>query len=526
MDWRRLRHRDVRTTEAGEAVELFCKDIRDALRRSWISPEERTAQAKAVALQRAEDERKQQEAEERRQEEEARIRVAAARERERADQERRQRETDAERQRAEERRLSDEAQANYRAAEEQHRAEKEERRRQQRSEARPLWPPSRSALAAGSVICLLLIGAIGVWLAAPPAPIAIKQTTPSTVMPSAPVSPAPPPQVTPAPAPVIPAPATPTPAPVEPAPAFPFNFNPPAPVTPAPATPTPAPVEPAPVFHFNFNAPLSPDRERALKPGDAFQECTNCPVMKVVPAGRFIMGSPASEPKREIDEGPQHKVTIAHRFAVGQYELTFDEWDACVADGGCDGYLPGDAGWGRGRQPVINVSRNDAQAYVAWLAKKTGQPYRLLSEAEYEYATRAGTTTAFPWGNLVGRGNANCDGCGSQWDGKRTAPVGSFPANAFGLYDMNGNIYEWVEDCYHHSYKGAPGDGSAWAGGGCVLAVPADEPFRVHGHVLRGGSWFNPPSVARSADRYGDGDGPTARSNASGFRVARPLLAP
>jgi formylglycine-generating enzyme required for sulfatase activity len=128
-----------------------------------------------------------------------------------------------------------------------------------------------------------------------------------------------------------------------------------------------------------------------------------------------------------------------------------------VADGGCNGYKPSDQGWGRGYRPVINVSWDDAKAYVAWLAKKTDKFwYRLLTEAEYEYAARAGTTTAYPWGSAIGKNNANCDGCGSQWDGKQTAPVGSFAANGFGLYDMVGNVSAWTEDCYHDSYSGAP----------------------------------------------------------------------
>ena len=128
------------------------------------------------------------------------------------------------------------------------------------------------------------------------------------------------------------------------------------------------------------NAPLSAAQERALKPGDTFQECANCSKMMVVPAGAFTMGSPASEAGRGPEEGPQHAVTINYRFAIGQFELTFDEWDACVADGGCSGYKPSDAGWGSGRRPVVNVSRDNAKAYVEWIAKKTGKPYRLLSE--------------------------------------------------------------------------------------------------------------------------------------------------
>jgi formylglycine-generating enzyme required for sulfatase activity len=259
-------------------------------------------------------------------------------------------------------------------------------------------------------------------------------------------------------------------------------------------------------------APLAAAQESALKPRDTFQECRHCPVMMVVPAGSFMMGSPAGEPDRFSNEDPQHEVSIASQFAVGQYELRFDEWDACVADGGCNGYKPPDQGWGREDRPAINVSWIDARAYVSWLAKKTGKPYRLLTEAEYEYATRAGTQTAYPWGNAIGKNNANCAGCGSQWNGKETAPVGSFAANAFGLYDMVGNVWEWTQDCYHDSYKGAPADGSAWTSGDCYY------------RVLRGGSWGNSPKGLRSALR--DWLTADSRLNLFGFRVGRTLLAP
>jgi formylglycine-generating enzyme required for sulfatase activity len=193
--------------------------------------------------------------------------------------------------------------------------------------------------------------------------------------------------------------------------------------------------------------------------------------MTVVPIGRLAMGSSASEPGYVVDEGPQHTVTFAQQFAVAQFELTFDEWNACVAAGGCNGYRPSDEGWGRGNRPVINVSWIDAKAYVAWLAKVTNKTYRLLSEAEYEYATRAWTTTKYPWGDDIGKNKANCKGCGSQWDDKQTAPVGSFAANGFGLYHMVGNVWAWTEDCYHDSYKGAPTDGSAWTIGDCSSRV-------------------------------------------------------
>ena len=247
-------------------------------------------------------------------------------------------------------------------------------------------------------------------------------------------------------------------------------------------------------------------RKRARKPGDTFRDCPGCPEMVVVPEGRFRMGSTSGD----ADERPVHEVTVGYRLAVGVYEVTFGEWDACVSDGGCGGYRPDDEGWGRGRRPVMNVSWKDAQAYVRWLSRKTGEAYRLLSESEWEYVARAGTKTArYWWGDEIGRNRASCDGCGSRWDGKRTAPVGSFPASPFGLYDVHGNAGEWVEDCWNGSYDGAPRDGSAWSSGDC------DD------RVLRGGSWVNPPWDLRSAsrDRF-----PTILGGDSyGFRVARTL---
>jgi formylglycine-generating enzyme required for sulfatase activity len=156
--------------------------------------------------------------------------------------------------------------------------------------------------------------------------------------------------------------------------------------------------------------PLVADREQALKPQDTFQECEQCPEMLVVPAGSFMMGSPADEPERESEEGPQHRVAIAKAFAVGKFPVTFDEWDACLRDGGCNGHRPADQGWGRGKRPVINVNWNDAKGYAAWLSRKTGRTYRLPSEAEREYVTRAGTTTPFWWGSSLSTSQANYDG--------------------------------------------------------------------------------------------------------------------
>jgi formylglycine-generating enzyme required for sulfatase activity len=255
-------------------------------------------------------------------------------------------------------------------------------------------------------------------------------------------------------------------------------------------------------------APLSPDRERALNPKDIFSECANCPEMVVVPAGSFTMGSPSGEMGHEPDEGPQHRVTFARPFAVGKFAVTSDEWDACVADGDCS-YKPSDEGWGRGRRPVINVSWGDAKSYVAWLSRKTGKPYRLLTEAEYEYAARAETQTAYPWGNDIGKNNANCAGCGSAWDNKQTAPVGSFAPNEFGLFDIVGDVWEWTEDCWQDNYNSAPSDGSAWITGDCS------------GRVVRGGSWGNLPQDLRSALRYWVDS--AHRGNDVGIRVGRPL---
>jgi formylglycine-generating enzyme required for sulfatase activity len=258
----------------------------------------------------------------------------------------------------------------------------------------------------------------------------------------------------------------------------------------------------------------SPQHPSALKPTDSFRECTGeqgqdyCPEMVVIPAGSFLMGSPLAEKGRYDDEGPQRSVTIAQPFAVSKFELTFDEWDTCVAYGVCEGNIS-DAGWGRGKQPVIFVTWDDAQQYVAWLSKTTGKPYRLLTEAEYEYATGGGTQTTFPWGEDIGKGNANCDGCGSQWDDKQTAPVGSFAPNPFGLYDTVGNVFEWTADCYHDNYSGAPIDGSAWTAVDCSR------------HVVRAGSWRSKPEVLRSADR----NWATAanRNSNLGFRIGRTL---
>jgi formylglycine-generating enzyme required for sulfatase activity len=261
--------------------------------------------------------------------------------------------------------------------------------------------------------------------------------------------------------------------------------------------------------------PLSAAEECALKPKDAFKECDKCPEMVVLPAGSFTMGSPASEAERSSNEGPQHSVTISKPFAVGRFAVTFEEWEACVADGGCNGYKPADQGWGRGRRPVTSVTWDDAKTYVAWLSRKTGKTYRLLSEAEREYGTRAGATTPFWWGASISTSQANYDGNYTYGGGskgeyrQKTLPVDSLQPNSWGLYQVHGNVYEWVEDCYHDSHAEAPTDGAAWISGECSR------------RVLRGGSWVSNPKYLRSAFRYGDAS--VNRGLDRGFRLGRTL---
>lgn len=232
------------------------------------------------------------------------------------------------------------------------------------------------------------------------------------------------------------------------------------------------------------------------------------PEMVRIPPGKFLMGSLENEAGQYPRESPQHEVSITYAFEISKYEVTFEEYDAFANATRRD--FPYGSAWGGGKRPVINVSFNDAQGYVQWLSQQTGKKYRLPTEAEWEYTARAGMQTAYWWGNDIGNNNANCDGCGSQWDGKQTAPVGSFKPNAFGLFDTAGNVLEWVEDCWHKDYQGAPADGSAWKeanGGDCSI------------RVIRGGSWYNFPKSLRSADRDWVSTGGVSIN--LGFRIAR-----
>ena len=242
--------------------------------------------------------------------------------------------------------------------------------------------------------------------------------------------------------------------------------------------------------------------------GETFRDCPTCPQMVVVPGGTFLMGAADDDPEGYWTERPQHRVMVPS-FAVGKHEVTFAEWDACVNGGRCHGYRPDDEGWGRGQRSVMFVSWEDAQAYVAWLSEVTGESYRLLSEAEWEYVARAGTTTRYWWGDEIGENRANCRECGSQWDNDQTAPVGSFAPNPFGLYDVHGNVWEWVEDCWHGGYADAPSDGRTWESEDC------------YERVLRGGSWGSKPRNLLSAERTRiDTD---LRNVFIGFRIARSL---
>ena len=237
--------------------------------------------------------------------------------------------------------------------------------------------------------------------------------------------------------------------------------------------------------------------------------------MVSIPAGTFRMGDLSWA--GGDDELPIRSVTVP-AFRLSKHEVTFAQWDACVADGGCDDYSPDDEDWGRGNRPVINVSWRDVQYFIEWLNSKTDGNYRLPTEAEWEYAARAGTTTKYSWGDDISSNQANCgnDYCGDSY--RATAPVGSFPANRWGLHDMHGNVWEWVQDCQHDNYEGAPTDGSAWTSGNCSW------------RVIRGGSWGSDAEALRSAYRnwasrpyrfWGSRTHRTYRYNSLGFRLAQ-----
>ena len=258
------------------------------------------------------------------------------------------------------------------------------------------------------------------------------------------------------------------------------------------------------------DAPGSSGVQPKAIPGSTFREALRSggegPLMVVIPAGSFLMGCSSDDESCEEDARPVHDVTIRSPFALSVHEVTFEDYDRFTHPN-----LMPDEGWGRGRRPAVHVSWDDAQDYVRWLSAETGAEYRLPSEAEWEYAARAGAETRFHWGAEVGRNRANCAGCGSQWDDRQTAPVGSFPPNPFGLHDMHGNVLEWVADCYQRNYAGAPVDGSARTSTGlCQL------------RVRRSGSWWWVPQYVRASFRWSGAPGD--RDNQTGLRVARTLV--
>ena len=267
-------------------------------------------------------------------------------------------------------------------------------------------------------------------------------------------------------------------------------------------------------------ADLPPPTERIVF------DCEDCPPLLAIQPGSFAMGAPGGEIGRDEDEGPVHQVTIPEAFFVGMYEVTFRDWEACTTAGGCGGRRPRDEGWGREDRPVIDVSWTDAQAYVKWLSERTGYPYRLLTEAEWEYVARAGVVGARYWDEdiqacrYVNSADRTAQVASVRWpqewtfapcqDGfGTTAPGGSFEPNRFGLHDMLGNVWEWVEDCWNDRYSRAPDDGAAWKSGDCGS------------RVVRGGAWNSQPTHIRAAVRDGVRTG--VRSNNLGFRVARAL---
>ena len=265
----------------------------------------------------------------------------------------------------------------------------------------------------------------------------------------------------------------------------------------------------------------------AYQVGETFRDCATCPEMVVLPPGKFMMGSPEGERGRDDDEGPQRQVTIPKPFAVGKYEVTVGQYAEFVKEakhktGNClywqDGSLRDDNddfNWRNpnfkqsNEHPVVCVDWDDASTYAYWLSVKTGQDYRLLTEAEWEYAARAGTTTAYHFGRMILGNQANYNN-----NNESTVAVGSYPSNAFGLYDMHGNVWEWVEDCWHDDYTGALTNGSAWLSG-CRKQSGRDA------RMLRGGSWKFGPESLRSVDR--NRDIATYRNSSVGFRVARTL---
>jgi len=265
---------------------------------------------------------------------------------------------------------------------------------------------------------------------------------------------------------------------------------------------TPVQIFPATIY------PLTPEREQSLRPKDSFKECDICPEMVVVPKGSFTMGTPTSEPDRDVGEDPLHRVNIPRPFAVARFKISFDDWDACVADNGCDGIRGDDNGFGRGRLPAYGISFEVAKSYLAWISRKVGRTYRLPSESEREYFTRAGTTTPFWFGKTISAQQANYSASTPYANGPRgedskgPKPVDAYMPNKFGLYQVHGNGWEWTEDYTQDT----PADGSPWLEGDCTK------------RMVRGGPWNWSANMLRSGYRYG-----VYAGSGYGFRIVRTL---
>jgi formylglycine-generating enzyme required for sulfatase activity len=285
---------------------------------------------------------------------------------------------------------------------------------------------------------------------------------------------------------VQPAPAT---KPEPPAPREQANTKPATKPPPAKARPVPAAPAPAEPRGSTESAPIA-----------SVKDCPACPVMLTLPAGTFVMGSNASDPS----EKPAHRVTLRTPFALAKYEVSVGEWNACVDAHACP-RVPSSAGVAA-NMPMRDVSWDDAQRYLEWLNSVSNKTYRLPTEAEWEYAARGGTSSRYSWGDAMKGGHASCKGCGDPWDASHPPPVGSFSANPYGFYDMNGSVWEWVSDCWHTSYKGAPADGSDW-----------DEPS-CRTRVIRGGSWMEGDTYMLPTTRFKYDA--SVRQSQNGFRVA------
>ena len=234
------------------------------------------------------------------------------------------------------------------------------------------------------------------------------------------------------------------------------------------------------------------------------KDCDDCPELAIIPPGTFTMGTDS----RHKYEGPAHKRTIDKAFAIGIYEVSFDQWKVCFDEGACGTDFPDDHKWGMGNRPIMNITWHDTKMYLDWISKKTGKTYRLPTEAEWEYAARAGTQTEYWWGDEIGKARANCRDCGLKIS-HQSEPVDSFEPNPWGLYNVHGNVWEWTEDCWNKTYDGTPTDASAWLEGDCRQ------------RVMRSGSWYYFSKNLRSAWRAKNHS--KVKSYGIGFRVVREL---